>query len=195
MKHTPFTAEQEQWLRDNFYTAQSYQDLAERFNKAFGTSRSRGQISDKCSKRMKLNGMHNTSKYGVKPKEQLPVGTIRKSQVGTYIKVLKIPPGACFTGYKEPWWMPLQKKLYTDAYGSIPDGYMVCFLDCNPENFSLDNLYPITRQISARLSANGWWSNNPEITKTAIKWCELQGAIKSALTTDSITTPCGGEGG
>lgn len=178
MNGTHFTAEQVQWLRDNYYTAQSYQDLTERFNKTFGTNRSRGQISDKCSKNMKLTGMHNTSKYGVKPKEQLPVGTIRKSQTGTYIKVLPVPPKSNFTGYKKPWWMPLQEKIYTDAYGSIPERYMVCFLDCNPDNFALENLYPITRQISIRLSQFGWWSENPEITKTAIKWCELQGAIR-----------------
>lgn len=186
MKHTYFTAEQEQWLRDNFHTAKSYQDLTERFNKTFGMSRSASQIHDKCLKRMGLKGMPNNTRYGAKPKEQLPVGTIRKSQTGTYIKVLPVPPKSNFTGYKKPWWMPLQEKIYTDAYGSIPDGYMVCFLDCNPENFALDNLYPITRQISVRLSQFGWWSKNPEITKTAIKWCELQGAIKSALDNTTI---------
>lgn len=178
MRGTPFTLEQEQWLRENFYEAQSYSNLAERFNMAFGTNRSRGQISDKCSKSLGLTGMHCASRYGVKQKEQLPVGTIRRSQTETYIKVLHVLPGSKFTGYKKPWWVPLQEKIYTDAYGSIPDGHMVCFLDCNPENFDLKNLYPITRQISVRLSQNGWWSKNPEITKTAIKWCELQGAIK-----------------
>lgn len=179
MKHTYFTDEQEQWLCDNFHKAQSYKALAERFNKTFEASRSAEQIKEKCTKRLGLKGMPNLTRYGLKPKEQLPVGTIRKSQTGTYIKVLTVQPGAKFTGYKKPWWMPLQEKIYTDAYGSIPDGYMVCFLDCNPGNIALDNLYPITRRISARLSQNGWWSKNPEITMTAIKLCELQEAMKN----------------
>ena len=74
--------------------------------------------------------------------------------------------------------MPLQKKIYQDAYGEIEEGKMVCFLDGNAENFDIDNLYPIDRKISAVMSANQWWTKDREHTLTAIKWCELHYALK-----------------
>lgn len=173
-----FTAEQEQWLRDNYQSIETYDELTMRFNERFGTLRKKTAISEKCSKRLGLKGMVNKTKYGNKVKEQLPIGTIRKSQVGTYIKVLPVPNGIKFTGYSEPYWLPLQKKIYQDAYGEIRSDQMVCFLDHNAENFELDNLYCIDRRISAIMSRNHWWTDSKEHTRTAIKWCELHYAIK-----------------
>lgn len=177
-KHTYFTTEQEQWLRENYRNAPTYQNLTLCFNEKFSTARSVSMIREKCIKRLGLKGMQNPSKYGIKQKEQLPVGTIRKSQNATYIKV-KLAFNADMTGYQEPFWLPLQKKIYQDAYGEINPGFMVCFLDGNHENFSLDNLYPIDRKISAVMSKNGWWTDNKELTLAAIRWCELYYAIKS----------------
>lgn len=176
--HTYFTKAQEQWLVDNFHRCESYSHLTELFNSMFHTDRNVGMISDKCSKRLKLTGMHNSSKYGNKKKEQLPIGTVRTSQTGTYVKVKEIESSACISGYAKPYWIPLQQKIYEDAYGSIPENAMICFLDCDRTNFDLNNLYPISRSISARMSKNGWWSKNSEITLTGIKWCELQLKIK-----------------
>lgn len=173
-----FTAEQEEWLRNNFYLVSSYQELTDLFNERFGMQRKKGQISDKCTKNMRLTGMSNSSQYGKKEKEQLPIGTIRKSQVGTYIKVLEVPKKQHISGYAEPYWLPLQKKIYQDAFGKIEDGKMICFLDGNTENFDIDNLYSIDRRISAIMSSNRWWTKNREHTLTAIKWCELQYALK-----------------
>lgn len=178
MKKTYFTQEQETWLRDNFHRAGSYAELTEKFNSRFGANRNKSMISDKCNKQMGLTGMHNSSKYGNKQKEELPVGTIRRSQTGTYIKVCSSVNGH-FSGYKEPYWLPLQKKIFQDAHGKITPGKMVCFLDNNPENFDLDNLYPIDRKISAIMSKNRWWTQDKELTLAAIKWCELHYAIKN----------------
>lgn len=178
VKKTYFTPEQETWLCDNFYLVESYAELTDKFNAAFGTERNVGMISDKCCKRMGLRGAFNSSKYGTKPKEQLPIGTIRKSQTGTYIKVANSANHG-ISGYAEPYWLPLQKKIYQDAYGEIAPGKMVCFLDGNKQNFDLDNLYPIDRKISAIMSTNKWWTDSKERTLTAIKWCELHYAIKA----------------
>ena len=177
-KHIFYTPEQEQWLIDNYYLANSYDELTELFNKRFCINRNKDSLRDKCSKRLGLKGMPNLTVYGAKKKEQLPIGTIRKSQTATYIKVLEVPNKAYFSGYVEPCWMPLQKKIYIDAYGDISKGQMVCFLDGNPENFELDNLYCIDRRISAIMSKNKWWTSSKEHTLTAIKWCELHYALK-----------------
>ena len=173
-----FTAEQEEWLRNHYYLVSSYQELTELFNERFGTSRVREQISDKCTKQMRLTGMPNSTRYGKKDKEQLPIGAIRKSQTGTYIKVMEVPKSQHISGYAEPYWLPLQKKIYQDVHGEIAPGQMVCFLDGNSQNFDINNLYCIDRKISATMSANRWWSTDREHTLTAIKWCELHYALK-----------------
>ena len=178
MKHTYFTADQETWLRVNFYCVGSYAELTDKFNATFGTVRNIGMVRDKCCKRMGLKNAFNSSKYGTKPKEQCPIATIRKSQTGTYIKVAD-SANKGISGYKEPYWLPLQKKIYQDAYGELAPGKMVCFLDGNQQNFDLDNLYPIDRKILAVMAKNRWWTKDKELTLAAIKWCELYYAIRN----------------
>jgi hypothetical protein len=173
-----YTDDQIKWLRENYNIVNSYADLTDRFNLYFGANRTRDQIREKCNKKLGLTGLPNNTRYGAKEKEQLPVGSIRKSQTGTYIKVLEVPPKSYFSGYAEPYWLPLQKKIYQDAYGKIGEGQMVCFLDGNAENFELDNLYCIDRKISAIMSRNRWWTDSKEHTLTAIRWCELWYVIK-----------------
>lgn len=176
-----FSIEQEDWLRNNFYQVGGYEELTDKFNVTFGTARTVSQISDKCNKGLKLIGMTNRSKYGQKRKEELPIGTIRSSINGVnYIKVAMIDGTMSKrnTGYKEPYWKPIQKKIWEDAYGECPDGHMICFLDGDRTNLELDNLYCINRKISAIMSRNKWWAKDKELTLTAIKWCELFYAIK-----------------
>ena len=175
-----FTAEQEEWLRGHYHSVSTYQELTELFNQQFCESRKRSQIAEKCTKRLHLKGIPNSTTYGKKPKEQLPIGSIRKSQTGTYIKVME-NQNSHISGYAEPYWLPLQKKIYQDAHGEIAPGKMVCFLDGNSENFDLDNLYCIDRKISAIMSSNRWWTSNREHTLTAIKWCELYHVMKGSL--------------
>lgn len=173
-----YTVEQEQWLRDNYHSYDSYDSLTEDFNKRFDTNRKRSSIIEKCNKRLGLNGMPNPSKYGLKKKEQLPIGTIRKTHDRPYIKVLD-SSDVGISGYQEPYWLPLQKKIYQDAFGEIGPDKMVCFLDGNADNLELSNLYCTDRKISAIMARNHWWTDSKEHTLTAIKWCELFYAIKN----------------
>ena len=178
MSGIKFTDEQVDWIRNNYDYPETYDQLTERFNLYFGTNRSRDSIREKCNKNLGLKGKFSNTRYGEKPKEQAPVGSIRKSQNATYIKVLEVPPKTYFSGYKEPYWLPLQKKIYQDAYGEIGPGKMICFLDNNTENFELDNLYCIDRKIAMIMATNRWWTESKEHTLAAIKWCELHYALK-----------------
>lgn len=172
-----YTEEEVAWLIENQDTMTRAR-LAEAFNARFGASVDRSSISDICTKRLGLHRSANTGCYGGRAKEQLPIGTIRKSQVGTYIKVQDVPEQAHISGYKEPYWLPLQKKIYQDAHGEIGKDQFVIFLDGNTENFDIENLYPIDRRISATMSKYGWWSKERESTLAAIKWCELYYTMK-----------------
>jgi hypothetical protein len=178
-----FTPEQEEWLREHYYSATSYDDLTEQFNDKFNTNRKKDAVREKCVKRLGLKGMANPTVYGVKSKEQLAIGSIRKSQTGTYIKVGDAA-NSYMSGYREPYWLPLQKKIYQDAHGEIEPHQMICFLDGNRDNFDLDNLYCIDRRISALMAANKWWTDSREHTLTAIKWCELYVTLKDSLKGD-----------
>lgn len=174
MNNNHYTNEQVEWLKQNFKSASSYKQLAELFNFKFHASRTPEQLKEKCGKNLKLTGMPNSSKYGRKTKEELPVGTIRRTTVGTYIKTKLCKSTAHMSGYKKPFWLPLQQKIYQDKFGEIGANDMICFLDGNQENYDIDNLYCITRQISAMMSARRWWTKSKEHTLTAIKLCELQ---------------------
>lgn len=176
---THFTKQQEDFLVENFSKCSGYAELTSLFNDEFGDFRSVSQISDKCAKQLKLKGMQNKTRFAKgNIKTQCPIGTVRKSRnKTTYIKVLDSKYSYA-KGYREPWWIPIQKKVYQDKYGKVPKGKMVIFLDGNSENLSIENLYMIDRKISAILAKNGWYSQNAEQTLTAIKWCELYYALK-----------------
>lgn len=172
--HNHFTAEEVEYILAHYAEAKSAQDLADIMNSHFGTNRSAENIREKCRKSALGVSINNPTRYGQKPKEQLPIGTIRTVTNGaTYVKVKDVPVGAKFTGYARPYWIPLQEKLYADVYGELPKGMMVCFLNCDRSDFRIENLYPISRKIAARMAQNQWWSDNPIITMTGIKWCEL----------------------
>ena len=80
--------------------------------------------------------------------------------------------------YKEPYWKALQKKIWEDNYGEVPEGYEVCCLTGNPDDTDPSHLYAIDRRLKARMAKNGWWTTEKHITLTGIKWCELDKQIR-----------------
>lgn len=178
-KLTHFTKEEEQWIVDNFDKYSTYDNLTSEFNSIFHKSKPISAIREKCTKQLKLTGMDNLGRYKKgNIKDQCPIGTIRKTSNGcTYIKV-KDSQSSYMTGYQEPYWLPIQKKIWQDHYGEVPEGKMVIFLDGNRENLDIENLYCIDRKIAAVMAKNRWYTNSIEHTLTAIKWCELFYAMK-----------------
>lgn len=176
MKHHKYTAEQDKWLADTINDFQSWSEQAEEFNHTFGATVTYQALATRARDGKIPKRWISKTRFAVgsRPRE-LPIGTVRHATNGTYIKVANTLKG--FSGYKKPDWLPLQEKVWCDANGPLKNGEMVCFLDCNRSNFSLDNLTPITRKVSVRMSQNGWWSEFPDITKTGIKWCEHYYAI------------------
>lgn len=174
-----YTKEEEEWLVDNYCKYETYDDLTMGLNKHFGNDRLTSSVREKCTKRLGLKGMKNPTSYkNGNIKDQCPIGTVRKMNNGcTYIKV-KDSTHSYQSGYREPYWLPIQKKIWIDHYGEVLDGKMVIFLDGNRENLDISNLYCIDRRISAVLAVSGWYSEDGNITLTAIKWCELHYALE-----------------
>lgn len=168
-----YTNEQEDWLKNNYIKFNSYAELTYEFNYVFKRNKPIEAIREKCNKYLRLSGIPNPTSYKKgNIRCQLPIGTIKKTGYGTYIKV-KDSVLSYMSGYQEPYWIPLQKKIWIDHYGEVPKGKMVIFLDGNRNNFDIDNLYCIDRKISAVMASNKWYTNSREHTLTAIKWCEL----------------------
>ena len=150
-----YTKEQKQWLIQNFEKVNTYQALTEKFNDRFHRDKPLESIRDLCSKRLGLSGMDNPTVFRKGHiKEQYPIGTIRETRTARYIKV-KDSTYSYTTGYKEPWWLPIQKKVWQDHFGEVPDGKMVIFLDGNRKNLSIDNLYCIDRKIAVVMESQG----------------------------------------
>lgn len=176
-----YSDEQETWLKENYSSYGTYGELAKDFNYTFGINREVVSIRKKCAKGLKLKGILSSSCYknGVVGNQNTTIGTVRAAANGTtYIKV-KDCNLEFYSGYCEPYWLPIQKKIWIDHYGEVPEGKMVTFLDCNKENLDISNLYCIDRKISAILAKNGWYSKDRDLTLTAIKWCELHYSLKN----------------
>lgn len=72
-----------------------------------------------------------------------------------------------------------QRLLYEKIHNvTLPDDYCVVFLNNDKQDFSKENLYAVPRKFLPFMSKNQWWSDNPALTLTAIKWCEHYYAIK-----------------
>lgn len=174
-----YTQEEEKWLAENYSKHKTYEELTTALNQQFCKERAVTSVREKCTKRLGLKGMENPTVYKKgNIKDQCPIGTIRKStNDSVYIKV-KDSTHSYQSGYREPYWLPIQKKIWIDHYGKVPKGKMVVFLDRDRENLDISNLYCIDRKISAIMASNRWYTNNAELTLTAIKWCELFFAMK-----------------
>lgn len=174
-----YTQAEEKWLVKNYNKHQTYEDLTIALNRLFCKKRAITSVREKCTKQLGLKGMVNPTAYRKgNIKDQCPIGTIKKTNNGcTYIKV-KDSTHSFQSGYREPYWLPIQKKVWIDHYGKVPKGNMIIFLDRNRENLKINNLYCIDRKISAIMASNGWYKENGKLTLTAIKWCELFYAMK-----------------
>lgn len=180
MTHHHYTEEEREWLRVNCANATSFRDLTDRFNKQFGWVLKIETIRDYCHKRLKIKNSRGAALTAYKKGcngRRLPIGTIRKSQTCTYIKVME--SGKQMSAYSLPDWVPYQKYLWEQAYGKIKNDEYVCFLDGDTDNFALSNLAVINRKISARLAKRGWYTENAEVTKTGIIFCKLESEIKN----------------
>lgn len=182
-----YTVEQLEWIKERINDFSNYAEMAKSFNEKFKDNRTDQGIMSTATRKLKLNKTFNSGQWSMTlKKDEVPLGTIRHSSNGvTYIKVKLVGANRPkFSGYKKPYWLPLQMKIYQDKYGEIQDNEMVIFLDCNRNNFDIDNLYCIDRRVSAILAKNKWYSSNPKITKTGIMYAKLILSLNKHLKED-----------
>lgn len=202
-----WTAEQDKWLRANITMYGDFVGLAKEFNKKFKTERSNCCVAKHCQragmyvptpKQPKNEAEHkacdtslirNKGRFvkGVPNGKGLPVGTIRYNSDGRpFIKVLADDGKNCRKdgghNYREPYWKPLQKKIWEDHYGEVPKGYIVCSLNNNPNDTDINNIGIVLKSCTPIMAKRGWWTDETEITRTATKWCDLFNEVKPRKT-------------
>lgn len=176
-KDTHYSKDEVDWIYKNHKNYKTYENLTQAFNAKFNRSKPKDAMREKCSKYLGIKKNNPTTFKKGNVQEELPIGTIRKVKNGTYIKNMNCQ-GKGIYRYQEPYWLPIQKKIWIDHYDCVPKGKYIIFLDGNIDNLDISNLYAIDRRISMVLASNKWWSNDPIKTLTAIKWCELFYTIK-----------------
>ena len=157
-----YTKEQIEWLKAN-YPRLGQAETTRQFNIKFQENKSRGAIKKKCNYEL---GLHVTEE---RLKRRATENTGRFHEVGT------IRPGANKELYikMKDGWKPLKYMNHEKIMGKN-----LVYLDGNKNNVSDDNLMYITREVSARMIKNKFWSEDPEITRTGIICCELEQALK-----------------
>ncbi|MBR5578407.1 MAG: HNH endonuclease [Lachnospiraceae bacterium] len=114
------------------------------------------------SEEAQKKSLQTTFRKGEAPSNELPLGTISKRGDGqTLIKV-------SMTGKSWERWKTIQRKVWEEHHGPIPQGMMISFKDGNNENFDIDNLFLMTKGENAQLNRRKLRFKNAERTETGI---------------------------
>lgn len=204
-----YSPEQEKFLADNA-PQMSRKELTERFNREFGTSKSVLAIKSWCN--MRGYNSSNTGRFekgnvswqtGLSKEEykshftqesferglEKMLQSNKTRKIGDEIVIAGVPWIVTSLEYGIPFSdrrTPKRRVVWENHYGEIPKDCCIINLDGDPMNCDISNLYCLQKKYVPLIGKNQWWFGNAELTLTAIKWCELQGAIKSALDTTTI---------
>lgn len=159
-----YTEEQKGWLKENFPHLGRCKTSVE-FEKKFGQYRSPQAIKIYCNK---VLGLRVTRER----KAEIAVeNTGRHHPVGTVMIVGN--NGLCEK--TECGW----ERIADRVVGKAPSGYRIVHLDGDITNNRIENLKHLSFAHCALMTRYNFWSSNPEITETAIKWCDLHETVRS----------------
>lgn len=179
MSGVRFTAAEDEFLRDNI-GRHTYRELAQIVTDRFGVYRNANAISDRCTKQLKIKRCANTGKFSKGRRDRHRLGAEVEANGYVYVKVDDVYHAGSTTptGYSPPNWLPKHRVIWERVNGEqVPAGHIVVFLDNDKTNFSPENLACISRGTSAVMATNGWFSTDPNITRAAIRYCELMRAL------------------
>lgn len=207
--YNKYTPEQQKFLAKNA-PHMSRKELTERFNREFGTDKSVLAIKSYCNQRG--YNSPNTGKFergnvswqtGLSKEEykshftqesfergiEKMLQSHKTRKIGDEIVIAGVPWIVTSLEYGVPFSerrTPKRRVVWEEYNGEIPQDCCIINLDGDPMNCDISNLYCLQKRYVPLIGKNRWWFGNAELTLTAIKWCELQGAIKSALDNTTI---------
>lgn len=173
-RYIPPTEEENTWLIENVdkYT---YNELTDEYNRIFGKDVSRSALESYTKRTLSLI-KKDPNKFISIPN---PVGHTKKINGRTYIRVKEIDHSLSSKNRGQSTYVPLAKVIWEKHHGKkVPEDSQITFLNGNKEDFSIENLYCIKKKYLFYMIQNHWFSDNPDVTLTAIKWCELMYATQ-----------------
>ena len=117
--------------------------------------------SEFMSEEGQRNSLKTAYKKGNIPANRSEIGTERITKDG-YIQV-KIQDGK---GNRN--WIEKHRLVYESAFGKVPKGQKIIFLDGDKTNCSLDNLQVVSDYENLVLNQNGMYFKNKELTETSV---------------------------
>lgn len=186
-----YTDEQIEWLKRNSGKYDTFKDCVDDFNNLFGTEHSYERLRSYCISNgwcksgSKKDANRGQFKQGGTHQKECPIGTIKYQNNKPYIKVMMCNGKSRAEskdnqhhGLKEPFWKPLQKKIWEDHYGEVPKGFIVCSLNGNREDTDIRNIGIIDKRYTGVMGSHGWWTENSVITGDGVQWCNLYAVAK-----------------
>ena len=178
-----YTAEHLDFLREQ-YPKLKLPSLTAAFNAAFALSQSKEKIKS-ATKRYKIR----SGRSGEFVKGHLPKGCafrpigfeiIRRG----YIEV-KVDAPCPRTGYS-PSYRLKHRMVWEQLHGPIPEGHIVCFLDCNRANCEPDNLVLLTQRQHSNLWGLGYNEAPAEIRATLLILAKIKARRTEYFASDGI---------
>lgn len=169
-----YTPEQDDWLKENYPAmgaSEAYQEFCETFGVMKGFEGFKSHIKDlglKVSSKRQYEADQNNGN-----RSNVPNGTIgirnHRQRNGQIKQEQWIKTDEGTSG-----WMPLSHYIM----GKPQRGQRIIHLDGNSLNDNPNNLLIVDMATCAMMTGNKFWSNNPQITKASLKWCELNMTIR-----------------
>lgn len=159
------------WLCENAPLL-SVEETALKFNNVFNTNRSAPVLKARCNRNLHIFHANKKSGFG------RTIGSETELNGYIWVKVSDVPYRKD-SFYKN--WKQKHRIVWEEINGPLLDGWNIIFLDRNHGNCNIENLYALNGKVLREMAKKKWWSENTEITLTAIKWCELFYALKSDL--------------
>jgi hypothetical protein len=184
-----YTDEQVEYLREIAYK-RTRQEITDLFNEKFGTDKTVRSIGCQLSRKKIKTGMqgHGTQfeknqapwNKGMKglvtpgsekgwfkkghTDKRAPIGTERVTTDGwTEVKACQ-PEG----------WIKKHREVWKEAYGEIPDGYVILFKDGNRQNCDLANLIKVSRATMLSVAKREVLTEYPELNELIYTITELE---------------------
>lgn len=173
VSHVPkYTEEQDNFIKENL-SIFSYKKVSELFYEKYGIEITEQAIADRRRRVYCID----VNKYSDKKDFSMnwcnfPIGTEIERDGSIMVKVSnELRNGDNNWKYKHHY-------IWEKHNGPVPEKHRILFLDGNKKNFNIDNLVCVPLKYICVMAANKWQFKNFEITKTAIKWCELFYSLK-----------------
>ena len=167
-----FTQEEDEWLKE-MIPKYLFRDIVVMFEEKFGKKITVKQLHTHNMKKLRvISGRQGNQNKAFRAENYKPIGyEVIYPNGYTFVKVSDT--GDQNTDYKSKQYVEYEKY-----HGTVPENYIVIFLDGNRNNFDINNLYALDKRISGVLNNKQLRTNcDKDLTLAAIKTWELHYAI------------------